>query len=112
MTRPEGLLSDILDQPPLDEPPWRYAAWLDERCDPLGEFIRVQMRLARTPANDPAMMELERREQELLAEFEGDWVGDAAARMEWWVFRRGFVAEVALSAAQFLEHAAALFERF
>lgn len=102
----------ILTQPDLDEPRLRHAALLDEQCDPLGEFIRVQIRLSRVPAGDPHSFELERREQELLAEFEERWTADLVGRVDWWVFRRGFVQEVALSGAQFLEHAPVLFERF
>jgi len=102
----------ILAHPEADEPRLRHAALLDEQCDPLGEFIRVQIRLARLPAGDTHLLELERREQELLAEFEERWTTDLVGRVDWWVFRRGFVQEVALSGGQFLEHADFLFGRY
>ena len=74
MSHPDAFLNAILEQPDLDEPRLTYADWLDERCNPLGEFIRVQCRLAHSQTGE-SLWELEQREQELLAEFEGDWAG-------------------------------------
>src|SRR5437016_3269978 len=85
----EPLFEEILSHPQLDEPRLRYAQALDQRCYPLGEFIRTQLRLAKLRAGDPVLLELERREQELLAEFEAEWTHDLAGRVQWWVFRRG-----------------------
>lgn len=112
MTHPEPFLAAILAEPRLDEPRLRYAAWLGEHCHPLGEFIRTQIQLAQSPQDDVHLWELERREQELLAEFEAEWVADLAGRVRWWVFRRGFVHEIAVTSGQFVEHAAHLFQRF
>jgi uncharacterized protein (TIGR02996 family) len=109
---PETLLEEILANPHCDEPRLRYADWLDERCLPLGEFIRTQIHLAKLPLGDARLLELERREQELLAEFESAWVAGLPERVEWWVFRRGFVNEVAVTVEQFLTHAGYLFQRF
>lgn len=111
MVHPADFLGDILDQPHDDAPRLRYAEWLDERDDPLGEFIRVQCRAARLPARHPEMLKLERRERQLLAEYEREWVADLAGRVQWWVFRRGFVEEVSLTSVQFLIHAPAIFEQ-
>jgi uncharacterized protein (TIGR02996 family) len=108
---PEPLFQAIARQPDRDEPRLRYAAWLDERCDPLGEFIRVQCELARVPADEHVAWELERREQELLAEHEDDWAEPVRGLVDWCVFRRGFIAEAALSAADFVDHAAFLFRQ-
>jgi carbon storage regulator len=44
------------------------ADWLEERGDPLGEWLRLQCRLARLPAKDRHRSALERREQALWAE--------------------------------------------
>lgn len=104
------LWQEILERPHDDAPRLRYADWLDLECDPLGEFIRVQCRLERLAPDQPDVLELETRERELLAEFEDEWVGDIADMVAYWVFRRGFVHEIATSAAQFLEHAAQLFQ--
>ena len=107
----ERLLEDVLEHPQDDAPRITYADWLDERCEPLGEFIRVQCRLARLPANHLCVLELERREHELLAEYERDWVEDLAGMVDWWTFRRGFVEEIGTSTDKFLRHACSLFQR-
>ena len=112
MTHPDAFLAEILRQPGLDEPRLRYADWLDERCHPLGEFIRIQIRLPQLSCGDARLFEFERREQELLAEFEHDWVGDLPEHVQWWGFRRGFVEEVALPAARYVRDGQALFQRF
>src|SRR5262249_61699271 len=91
MSPPETLFEEILANPHSDEPRLLYAEWLDERCLPLGEFIRTQIHLTKLPAGDPRLLELERREQELLAEFESAWVDGPAERVDRWGFRRGFV---------------------
>jgi uncharacterized protein (TIGR02996 family) len=88
-----------------------FAAWLDERCDPLGEFIRVQCRLAKSASSGDCLVELERREQELRAEFEREWLGALGGMVDWADFRGGFVEEVALSASAFLEYGDELFQK-
>lgn len=109
LQHPEVFALAISRQPDRDEPRLRYAAWLDERCDPLGEFIRVQCALAKAPPDERLAWELERREQELLAECEETWCEPIRGLVDWCVFRRGFIAEAGLSAAAFLDHAEALF---
>jgi uncharacterized protein (TIGR02996 family) len=111
MTHPDAFWQDILDHPEEDAPRLRYADWLDYRCDPLGEFIRVQCRLAQLEPPQQAVLELERREQELLAEFEATWAGELAGLSKWWVFRRGFVEEVSCTGEQFLAGGEEVFER-
>jgi uncharacterized protein (TIGR02996 family) len=111
MMHPERFLEDILEHPQEDEPRLRYADWLVERGDPLGEFIRIQCQLARLPVNHVSVLQLEKRERALLAEFDTDWVGDLALMADWWTFRRGFVEEIATSAGKFLAHACSLFQR-
>jgi uncharacterized protein (TIGR02996 family) len=107
----EDFLEAIREHSQDDAPRHRYADWLEERCDPLGEFIRVQCRLASLPANHVSVLELETRERELLAEFETEWVGDLAEMVDWWTFRRGFVEEVGTSTDRFLANACSLFQR-
>jgi uncharacterized protein (TIGR02996 family) len=109
MTLSQPFLQAILDHPQADRPRSDYARWLDERCDPLGEFIRVQCRLASAGNDGPCLFELETREQELLHEFGERWAGPVASAVSLYVFRRGFVEEVAVTAAEFLAHADALF---
>ena len=105
MVHPERFLEDVLEHAQDDGPRIRYADWLEERCHPLGEFIRVQCRLARLPANHQCVLALETRERELLAEHEEDWMGDFADMLDWWTFRRGFVEEIGMSADKFLANA-------
>lgn len=110
LQHPPAYWRSLLEALDSDEPRLRYADWLDQRCDPLGEFIRVQCRLAQGTANGHVAWELERREQELLAEYEREWTGPIAGLVDWCVFRRGFIAEAGMSAADFVRHAPALFE--
>ena len=108
MTPPE-FLNAILDNPADDDPRLAYADWLDERCDPRGEFIRVQCRLARVVSKDKCLFELEIREGELLHEFAETWAGAIAGLVDWWAFHRGFVEEIGTAADRFLAHADCLF---
>lgn len=109
MMHPARFFDQILKDPEDDLPRLRYADWLDECCDPLGEFIRVQCRLAQLPANDVSVLELETRERALLAEFESDWTGDLKDMVDWWTFRRGFVEEIGTSTNRFFANACSLF---
>ena len=108
MTPPE-FLTAILENPADDDPRLVYADWLDERCDPRGEFIRVQCRLARVVSKDKCLFELEIREGELLHEFAETWAGAIAGLVDWWAFHRGFVEEIGTAADRFLAHADCLF---
>src|SRR5262245_41029327 len=111
MVHAECWLDEIVDHPQDDACRLRYADWLAEQGDPLGEFIRVQCRLAALPINHLAVPELERREHELLADHEMEWIGDLADVLDWWTFRRGFVEEIGTSADRFLTNACLLFQR-
>src|SRR5258708_5051627 len=109
LAHPPVYWQDILDDPLSDEPRLRYAAWLEDEGEPLGEFIQVQCRLA-DHADSELAWEWEQREQELLAEHEEDWAGEVRGLVEWWTFRRGFIEEIAAPAQRFLQHAEHLFE--
>jgi uncharacterized protein (TIGR02996 family) len=108
LPHPEVFRKAIWMHPDDDALRLRYAEWLDRRFEPLGEFIRVQCELARDPGDQALAWELERREQEMLAEFGEAWVGPVKEIVDWWVFRRGFIAEVGMRAASFVSHADAL----
>jgi uncharacterized protein (TIGR02996 family) len=105
----QSFLSLVLKDPGADELRLRYADWLDQSCDPRGEFIRVQCRLARPAASEKHLHALELRERELLAEFEPAWTEPIAGMVDGWAFHRGFVHEVMTTAEKFLEHAEQLF---
>ena len=110
MSHPE-FLTAILDNPADDHPRLVYADWLDEQCDPRGEFIRVQCRLAKAGGKDRCLFELETREGELLHEFAATWAEPIAGLVDWWAFHRGFVEEIGTAAHRFLVHADDLFRQ-
>jgi uncharacterized protein (TIGR02996 family) len=109
LEHPPSFWQDIHSAPWSDEPRLRYAAWLEEEAEPLGEFIQVQCRLAAAPESEIAW-EWERREQELLADHEEEWAGELRGLVDWFTFRRGFIEEISVSAGRFLQHAQRLFE--
>lgn len=109
LAHPEVFWQEILREPWSDEPRLRYAAWLEDLGEPLGEFIQVQCRLASAPDSEIAW-EWERREQELLADHEDEWAGEVRGLVDWFTFRRGFIEEIAVGAGRFLQHAQRLFE--
>jgi uncharacterized protein (TIGR02996 family) len=110
MMHPAAFFSAILAAPHDDEPRLAYAHWLDERDDPLGEFIRLQCQLERLALAHPLRLDLESRERELLGDHQTRWLGSIIPTVHWAVFRRGFVEEVSLSTVNFLRHAGDLFE--
>ncbi|HJZ56459.1 MAG TPA: TIGR02996 domain-containing protein [Gemmataceae bacterium] len=64
----------ILDHPE-DWTAWlAYADWLDERDDPRAEYLRAQVELAQSPADDPRRAELELRIRELCGALPPTWV--------------------------------------
>jgi uncharacterized protein (TIGR02996 family) len=105
----DAFLQAILHDPEDDAPRLLYADWLEERGDPYGEFIRVQCELARLAPDTPGRQELQRREYELLAEWEPVWARPFIGRVKRWRFRRGFIEQVKLAAGQFEEVADTLF---
>jgi uncharacterized protein (TIGR02996 family) len=109
MSIQDCFIQAILDNPDAELPRLRLADWLDEHCDPRGEFIRVQFRLEKPGEDSECLFELERRERELLDEFEPQWTGELAGMVDMWVFRRGFVEEVGTTAERFLAHSRDIF---
>lgn len=123
------LLRNVLADPASDDSRLIYADWLEEQGEAdRAEFIRVQirllgMRLQGTPSvyhpDDPDAAEqytrLVERERELWAQNRQAWevrcpgfdLGPASRA--WWV--RGFLTEIHLPLAAFLEHARDLFSR-
>ena len=112
MTRKDPLLQAVLDAPDDPAPRLVYADWLEDHGDPLGEFIQIQSQLADLAPDDLRWPALVRRERELLALHEEQWVGPLRALgAVRWGFRRGLVEEVTLDAEAFLGHAEALFRQ-
>ena len=98
-------LTVIREIPHDDEPRLRLAELLEDQDDPRGEFIRLQCHLETLSVRHPLRLEFETRERELLADHEDAWLGPLAGVVDWAVFRRGFVEEIAISAKAFLDQA-------
>lgn len=84
-----ALLDAICAAPELDEPRLEYAAWLEQRGDPRGEFIRASC----TPGGEARAQELLDLHIERWASDVGDLASDLSHPP---VFERGFIAELPL----------------
>lgn len=104
-----AFLDRVCADPDDDAPRLIFADWLDERGDPRGEFIRVQVALARMPAADPRRGPLTNREAALLARFHVPWSDPLKGIAGWTEFRRGFVETVNIDGRSFLRRADDLF---
>jgi uncharacterized protein (TIGR02996 family) len=102
-------LQAVLADPDDDGCRLVYADWLEERGDPRGELIRVQVELARLPAADARRPELQDRERRLLAQHQAAWAEPLRGLVRKWTFRRGFIEQVTVEAEQFLAGADRLF---
>ena len=112
MTIPEtaGFLARVRETPDDDGPRLIFADWLDGvgQCE-RGEFIRVQVALARLADTDPRRPDLLRAEAGLLGDHADAWAEPFRGLATGPVFRRGFVEEVKVTARQFLARPAELF---
>src|SRR5262249_12315251 len=107
----DAFLHDICRDPEDDAPRLSYAEWLEERGDPRGEFIRLQCRLARLEQGEAQRPALRQREHVLLRQHRPDWLGFLTEGSDTnWQFRRGFLDEVCLEAAVFLDRVLELFQ--
>lgn len=95
------------------------ADWYQERDDPRGEFIQVQIALDRLPLRHWWRSDIEDRERELLSEHRKSWdaplhrhlnntrlkgqVHSRRGLVRGWKYHRGFVEHVSVDAATFLE---------
>jgi uncharacterized protein (TIGR02996 family) len=113
MTSDEGFLQAILAAPDDDMVRLVYADWLEEHGDPArAEFIRVQIELARIEEDDPRRPYLHYRERSLERDYHAQWRAQADCPEAGVVrFVRGFVEEITLPAASFLNHAESMFAR-
>jgi uncharacterized protein (TIGR02996 family) len=95
----DGFIQSIIEDPEDDTPRLVYADWLEEYgCPERAEFIRVQIALDRLPTGDPSWASLRTREAELLDCHQREWVGPLRSLLTRWMFRRGFLDEVAVPA--------------
>lgn len=110
MPSTSAFLQAILAAPEQDAPRLVYADWLEERGDPRGEFIRLQVALEHLPAGSSQRSELDRRARELLAKHEAEWIGDILRNRAVWRFRRGFVEHITMPAVYLLTYAGRIWE--
>jgi len=109
MSDHDSFLQAILAHPDDDHLRLVYADWLEERADPRGEFIRVQMELAQPGLDRARRVELQKREHALWVEHHKLWLGPLTPLVLRARFRRGFVDRVEMTPAQFVEHADVVF---
>jgi uncharacterized protein (TIGR02996 family) len=110
----EALLRAVCQHPDDNTPRFVFADWLDEHDEPeRAEFIRVQIELSSHPESDKRHL-LQAREAELLSDHSEEWVQPL---VEYWLdwsdkpyaFCRGFVEELELEAATFIDRGEELF---
>ena len=120
------LYEAVLARPADDAPRLAFAAWFDERGDPRGEFIRVQIELARGADLSPERTAgLRQRESDLLGRYRRQWngslhrmlsqtplrgrVSSRRATIRHWDYSRGFVETVKVSVQTLQDHYEILF---
>jgi len=110
MTQEELLLQRVLERPDDDAPRLAYAGYLDQRGDPRGEFVHVQVELARLDMDrDPNYVPLAERSYAMIDGYGPAFAGQIAGMVDEYSFDRGFVELVKLPARRFLEIATQLF---
>jgi uncharacterized protein (TIGR02996 family) len=104
-----AFIQAIRDEPGDDTPRLVFADYLEDQGQAdRAELIRVQCELTRGPRDRGRSLELRRRLRALVAEHRDAWLAGLAVWARDAFFERGFVEHLALPAATFLEHAAAI----
>lgn len=86
-----------------DGPRLVYADWLEEHGDPRAELIRVQCELAKLGSRDRRRIELEGREQDLLAMHRSKWFSPLyQLGISVFDYHRGFVERCRFDCSHFL----------
>lgn len=111
MSDADGLMAEIRAGPDDDAPRLVLADWLDDHGEAdRAEFVRLQVRLGRTPEYDPEHFELQERSRDLLAEHRTAWT----PRLPQWgkevrtSFCRGLPETARLPSGVFRRHGASL----
>ncbi|MBL8913117.1 MAG: TIGR02996 domain-containing protein [Archangium sp.] len=105
----EALLAAIVAAPHDDGPRLVYADWLQERGDARGEFIRLQIELARSKKPPK---ELRERVQAMLDSSWGNFAGELKKYTGKSSFQRGFPSRVSLTGAAFAKQGERFFSRW
>jgi uncharacterized protein (TIGR02996 family) len=69
-----GFLHDIIAHPDDPVPRLVYADWLDERDDPRGEFLRLELQFRELPEVDPQRKTIRLRLHELRKHIDSSWL--------------------------------------
>lgn len=74
----EPFLAEIRENP--DDPAGYavFADWLEEKGDPRGEFMNIQLQLENEKLRAPSRKKLQEQEKTLLKKHQRDWLGDLA----------------------------------
>lgn len=107
----QGFIRALIEAPDDDELRLVFADWLEERDDPRGEFVRIQVERARQGQDELRQARNWLREQELLAAHEKAWVAPLRPWAREWRFVRGFVEWVRIEAEVVLAEGRRVFER-
>ncbi len=93
MARPEVLafLAEIKEHPLDRTSRLVLADWLEERDDPRGSLVRLQVEQARPDLNAVRRLELGDQERQLIQEHQEVWLGPLQPRIVSWAFQRGLV---------------------
>jgi uncharacterized protein (TIGR02996 family) len=86
-----AFLQAIKEEPEDDTPRLILADWLEERGDPRGELLRLQVTLARLIPGTRAWWARYEREQQLRQLHEKDWLGPLAGLADSYTLQRGLV---------------------
>jgi uncharacterized protein (TIGR02996 family) len=80
--RPEviAFLRDIKDNPDDDTPRLILADWLEDRFDPRGQFVRLQVQAAHLPRKDPIWEQLLQEAKAIHEQQQGTWIGPLAPK--------------------------------
>ena len=113
MTTEHALRAAIAANPEDDAPRLAYADWLAQQKNPRGEFIRIQVELARMATDDPAYQKRSARAQSLLKKHRRTWRDEYPkwARSDYPDFQRGFPDEISCTLGDWLRGATALLQR-
>jgi uncharacterized protein (TIGR02996 family) len=115
MAEQDEVLQSVLDKPDDDAPRLAYADWCDLQTDEptsaRGKFIRIQIGSAHFGQNVEPLIKfmLQSQEETLLRDYRQVWAAPIAPLVDDYVFDRGFVALITISARTFLESADQLF---
>ena len=109
----DAFLEEIRSDPEDIIPRLVYADWLEENGDSQAELIRVQCELDSLPVDSMAEREeLRKREQELLQEYQAEWVEPLKKLdVRGIEIKRGFVEGIRIDAEVFIEKAPEIVER-